>query len=169
MEEKYERGKTLGEGTFGQVYEAYRRSDQLKVAIKRLKSNDPNGGIDRTVLREIKYLQELHEPNIIDLIEVYIVDGNVHLVLEYCQYDLEKIIRDKAILLQTAQIKSIMKMLLESIHQCHKNFILHRDLKPANILFDRNNTLKLTDFGLARSYGSPVAMVSESILYYNLI
>ena len=38
MDENYERGRTLGEGTFGLVYEAYRRSDQLKVAIKRLKS-----------------------------------------------------------------------------------------------------------------------------------
>ena len=161
MEEKYERGRVLGEGTFGQVYEAYRRKDQLKVAIKRLKGNDPNGGIDRTVLREIKFLQELHEPNIIKLIEVYVVDGNVHLVLEFCAYDLEKIIRDKTILLQTSQIKLYMKMLLESINQCHRSYIIHRDLKPANLLFDMQGNLKLSDFGLARNFGSPVAMTSE--------
>jgi cyclin-dependent kinase 7 len=161
--ENYERGEVLGEGTFGQVFAAYISRTHQKVAIKRLKGNDPNGGIDRTVLREIKHLTELYEPNIIKLLDVFIVDGSIHIVMEYCPYDLEKIIRDKFILLEAAHIKCIMFMLLSSIVQCHSNFILHRDLKPANILFDSNGNLKLTDFGLSRTTGSNLKMTSEIV------
>ena len=141
--EKYQRGKVLGEGTFGTVYQATRQIDGLVVAIKRLRGRDPNGGLDRTVLREIKYLQELKEENIVELIDVYIIDENVHLVLEYCPYDLEKLIRDKRIFLKSHHVKSLLTQLLGSIAQCHSNYILHRDLKPGNILLDANGKLKV--------------------------
>jgi cyclin-dependent kinase 7 len=60
MAEKYVRGRTLGEGTWGQVYMATRREDGLAVAIKRMKGKDQlQVGLDFTALREIKYLQEL--------------------------------------------------------------------------------------------------------------
>jgi serine/threonine protein kinase len=35
----------------------------------------------------------------------------------------------------------------------HKS--LHRDLKPDNLLFLKDGTMKLADFGLARMYGTP--------------
>lgn len=166
--EKYQRGRKLGEGVYGQVYLAKRITDSAVVAIKRVKSQDPNGGIDRSILREIKYLTELSEANIINLYDVYVMDGNVHLVLEYCPYNLEDIIRDKSIYLESKHSKCLIYMLIQSVVQCHSNFILHRDLKPQNILFsDKTNVLKLTDFGLARAYGSPIQMTSTIVsLWY---
>ena len=59
MAERYTRGRTLGEGTWGQVYEAVRKDDSLRVAIKRMRGNNPQFGLDFTALREIKYLQEI--------------------------------------------------------------------------------------------------------------
>jgi mitogen-activated protein kinase 1/3 len=34
----------------------------------------------------------------------------------------------------------------------HESKVLHRDLKPANILLNEDCTVKVCDFGLARSY-----------------
>lgn len=67
---KYIKGKSLGEGTWGLVYEANRKKDNLIVAIKQIKNinneNDHNG-INFSALREIKYLRELNHENIIQV------------------------------------------------------------------------------------------------------
>ena len=67
MASKYTTGKFLGEGTWGSVYEAFRRSDGLQVAIKRIKPMDPALGVNFTALREIKYLRELKHTNVVDV------------------------------------------------------------------------------------------------------
>lgn len=80
---------------------------------------------------------------------------NIHLVYEFLENDLYKIIYDPNVFLSAADIKSYMKMLLQGINFCHKNWILHRDLKPGNLLLAVDGTLKIGDFGLAKMFGSP--------------
>lgn len=48
-----------------------------------------------------------------------------------------------------------MGMMLRGLFFCPSNFVLRRDLKPGNVLVAANGTLKLADFGLARSFASP--------------
>lgn len=67
MADGYVRGIALGEGTWGLVYEATRRADGRRVAIKRIKPMEPQFGINFTALREIKHLQELHSVNIVNV------------------------------------------------------------------------------------------------------
>ena len=50
-----------------------------------------------------------------------------------------------------------MYNLLCSVKYLHDSNVIHRDIKPANILVNEDCTIKLCDFGLARSYsGLPV-------------
>src|SRR5437660_933005 len=42
-------------------------------------------------------------------------------------------------------------------------FILYSDLKPANLLIDASGVVKLADFGLARTYGSPEELTNEVV------
>ena len=67
MSSKYLKGVQLGEGTWGNVFEAERRSDSLKVAIKRIKPMYVHLGMNFTALREIKYLRYIKGTNIIDV------------------------------------------------------------------------------------------------------
>jgi serine/threonine protein kinase len=73
------------------------------------------------------------------------------LVFDYCEFDLFGLlyVRGPA-LLTTLQVVSYVRQLLEALKVCHENGIIHRDLKPSNLFIDRNNTLRLGDFGLAR-------------------
>ena len=64
---KYLKGDLLGEGTWGSVFSAERRTDSLKVAIKRIKPMYVHLGVNFTALREIKYLRYIKGPNIIDV------------------------------------------------------------------------------------------------------
>jgi serine/threonine protein kinase len=54
------------------------------------------------------------------------------------------------------QVKFLMKQLLEGVHYLHEHWVLHRDLKTSNLLYSNTGELKICDFGLARSYGSPL-------------
>ena len=46
----------------------------------------------------------------------------------------------------------------------HAHWVLHRDLKPNNLLISRKGHLKITDFGLAKSFGSPNRVLTHQVV-----
>ena len=46
---------------------------------------------------------------------------------------------------------SIFRQVMAGIEYCHSQGVAHRDIKCENILLDSNNTVKLIDFGFAKS------------------
>eukprot|EP01118_Nematostelium_gracile_P003575 TRINITY_DN1413_c0_g1_i2.p1 TRINITY_DN1413_c0_g1~~TRINITY_DN1413_c0_g1_i2.p1 ORF type:complete len:371 (+),score=81.68 TRINITY_DN1413_c0_g1_i2:3-1115(+) len=153
--EKYEKGKEVGAGTYGVVYRATSKETKKVVAMKKIRMGNHKEGIQFTAIREIKILKEMHHENILGLLDVFSRKSNVFLILEFMEYNLEQIVNDMDIMLQAADIKSYMQMLLRGVEQLHLNWILHRDLKPNNLLIGPDGVLKLADFGLAKSFGSP--------------
>lgn len=105
-----------------------------------------------------------HE-NIIELVDCFTTpDLAVCLVYECATTDLEKILANKAIPMGLADIKRHLLSLLRAVAACHDRWILHRDLKPDNLLFLKDGTMKLADFGLARMYGTPKTRLSPQAI-----
>ncbi|KAI4963393.1 hypothetical protein ZWY2020_014170, partial [Hordeum vulgare] len=153
--DRYLKREVLGEGTYGVVFKAIDTKTGETVAIKRIRLGKYKEGVNFTALREIKLLKELKDPNIIELIDAFPYKGNLHLVFEFMETDLEAVIRDRNIVLSPADIKSYIQMMLKGLAFCHKKWVLHRDMKPNNLLIGAEGQLKLGDFGLARIFGSP--------------
>jgi len=162
-ESAYHRVRALGEGTFGVVYLATRKEDGREVAIKRTLPLEKQRGLHFSIIREVKFLQDLRCSNIVELVEVFLTGDSLHMVLEYCPFDLKDLIYDKKIFLQIGHFKSCLQMILQGVHHCHKNFVLHRDLKPANILIAADGQLRLADFGAAKTHASPRSMTTEIV------
>ncbi|XP_024990226.1 cyclin-dependent kinase D-1 isoform X1 [Cynara cardunculus var. scolymus] len=153
--DRYLKREVLGEGTYGVVYKAIDTKTGQTVAIKKIRLGKQKEGVNFTALREIKLLKELKDPNIIELIDAFPHKGNLHLVFEFMETDLEAVIRDRNIVLSPTDIKSYLQMTLKGLAFCHKKWVLHRDMKPNNLLIGPRGQLKLADFGLARIFGSP--------------
>ncbi|CAM8918685.1 unnamed protein product [Rhodiola kirilowii] len=153
--DRYLKREVLGEGTYGVVFKAIDTKTGQVVAIKKIRLGKQKEGVNFTALREIKLLKELKDPNIIELSDAFPHKGNLHLVFEFMETDLEAVIRDRNIFLSAGDIKSYIQMTLKGLAVCHKKWVLHRDMKPNNLLIGPNGQLKLADFGLARIFGSP--------------
>lgn len=163
--ENYTVTKELGRGTWGVVHGAVQKGTGRMVAIKKIKSERKDDGINFTAVREIKLLREFRHPNIIELVDVFTTpDMAVCLIYECAHTDLEKILKDKRIPISNGDTKQHLKTLLEAIAACHDRWILHRDLKPDNMLFLKDGTMKLADFGLARMYGTPKTRLSPQAI-----
>ncbi|CAB1100381.1 unnamed protein product [Ectocarpus sp. CCAP 1310/34] len=164
--ENYERGEKLGEGAWGVVTSATQKATGRVVAIKKIamKLGKYTEGANFTALREIKLLQELKHDHIIELVDVFLIHEDLNLVFEFCETDLESILMEQSVILKPEHVKCHMKMLLEGLGYLHDNFVLHRDLKPNNLLYASDGKLKLADFGLARSYGSPGRHMTPTVV-----
>jgi eukaryotic-like serine/threonine-protein kinase len=65
-----------------------------------------------------------------------------------------------------AQIRGSVDQIARGLRAMHRMEMIHRDLKPDNILIDRNNTLKLIDFGSTRIAG---LVETQTVLEHNHI
>jgi cyclin-dependent kinase 7 len=163
--ENYRVVKALGQGTWGVVHMAEQKRTGRTVAIKKIKSERPDEGVNFTAVREIKLLREFKHENIIELVDCFTTpDQAVCLVYECAYTDLEKIINNKSIPISLADTKQHARALLEAVSACHDRWILHRDLKPDNMLFLNDGTMKLADFGLSRMHGTPKTRLSPQAI-----
>ena len=163
--EDYEKLDVLGEGTFGVVTRA--RSSTGIVAIKKLRARALANGVDHATLREIMLLHELKHENVIDLSEVFVHNGALSLVFEFCSTDLERVLeraRKENQPLTPGVTKACVQGTLRGLAYCHRNWVLHRDIKPGNLLISPSGEIKLADFGLARMFGSPKRKMTGQVI-----
>ena len=100
--------------------------------------------------REAEIGKKLHHPNILHFIDVP-DQSRPYIVMEYLEgrslADMMNEIRPFPV----ADAVQIASRICDALAHMHENQIIHRDLKPQNVMICKDGTLRIIDFGIAKS------------------
>lgn len=154
---RFEVLRPLGRGGFGEVYEAFDRWLDIKVALKTLRPQESAGpaALER-LKKELKAATQIQHINVCRLIDLFVPPaqeaGPVFFSMELLLGETlaERIKRGT---LPEAEAAGIVHQLINGLAAAHAKGIVHRDLKPGNImLLPEGDSFRavIMDFGLAR-------------------
>lgn len=149
MQNKYEVIGVVGEGAYGIVYKCKNKETGKYVAIKKFKEVGDEL-VKKTMKRELKMLQRLHHPNVVEFQDAFRRKGNLFLVFEFVDKNLLELLQEHPNGLDPNLIRHLIYQLCKSIKYLHEQNIIHRDIKPENLLITDKMESKLCDFGFAR-------------------
>jgi len=152
---KYEYVREIGSGAFSVVLLVLHKGTGVHYACKVCSRNllQRNGIFDRFE-REMRILQSIKHPNIVELVDVVYDEKLIYLVMEFCEKgELFQFIVDQK-RLDESMAKQVFSQIVNAIKYLHDRDIAHRDIKPENILLDSDMNVKLADFGLCHNVNS---------------
>ena len=178
-------GEVLGVGGFSVVHAAKDEVKGTKYAVKVVKLPSKNACFVRRLIREVRILQELDHPNIVQLHKVIASPDTCHLFMEHCtggellgmmekmefsddgvrSLAFEDVNGGEPVEFGEEQVVHVLHQVLLAVKHCHDRHIVHRDIKMENVLLCQpwqtgDRRVKLADFGFATVLGQNERLTS---------
>jgi len=146
---RYQVRRIIGQGGMGMVLLAWDPLLDREVAIKLLREDDDE--LRERFAREARSAAKLRHPNVVTIFDVGEHDGRPFIAMEYIEGEtLAAIIRDRKPVPTPKRLQYI-EGLCDGLSFAHRLGIVHRDVKPANVMVERDGSVKILDFGIARA------------------
>lgn len=154
-------GRVLGTGGMGQVLEANDDALHRCVAVKVLSEHlaaDPE--VRRRFEHEARAAAALNHPNVVAVYDVGHDADPPFIVMELLP---GRTLADEIAIGPIEQhiVQRVGLEMLSALEHAHAAGIIHRDIKPGNVLIDTSGTVKVADFGIAKSLGADLTRTRE--------
>ena len=149
---KYKTLNLIGSGGMSKVYLAESTSLGTKWAIKAV---DKKKHTEYDLLAEPNILKKLNHPSLPRIIDIEEDENNLYIIEDYIDgTSLDRQLKEKKNFDENTVINWAKQLcdVLIYLHNQKPNPIIYRDMKPANIIVDKDNKVKLIDFGIAREF-----------------
>ncbi|MBA3685426.1 MAG: protein kinase [Planctomycetes bacterium] len=150
---KYEVGEKLGEGGMGVVYKVIQKSMARTVALKILspKYASRQRFVDQFI-REARAAGQLNHANIIQVHDVSSENGIHYFSMEYVDGPTcMQLLRANGAF-TVSEALEIARQVARALEYAHEHRLIHQDIKPDNIMVGSNQTVKIADLGISKTF-----------------
>ena len=171
---RYILGAVLGEGGFGITYIGFDKVLELRVAVKEYfhygfthrdctvsnavtvsageKSEIFEKGKQRFLSEAKNVARFQDEPGIVNVSDFIEENNTAYIVMEYLDgIDLKAYLNQNGVL-SVDETVSLLTPVIRSLDKMHAAGLIHRDISPDNLMYLKDGSVKLMDFGAAREY-----------------
>ncbi len=160
LQDRYRLDAELGHGGMGVVYRAHDTLLNRTVAVKVLSDASIESGNHARLLREARAAAQLNHPNIVTVYDAGETDRAPFIIME--------LVEGRSLYEQPPrtlpETLAIARQMCAALDHAHTHGIIHRDLKPENVVITSDGSVKLMDFGLARSATASRLTVEGAII-----
>jgi predicted ATPase len=156
LNDRYRLDAEIGRGGMGKVYRAHDTLLSRDVAVKVLSAAALGTQGQARLLTEAQAAAQLNHPNVVSVYDA----GEAALLgrEELVSFVVMELVEGPSLFERPPQaldqVLALARQVCAALEHAHSHGIVHRDLKPENVLLTRDQTAKLSDFGLARSVAS---------------
>jgi serine/threonine-protein kinase len=146
----------VGRGAMGTVYRAVDPIIGRLVAIKVIRLVGYNDGEEAAFLKERLFKEarvagSLSHPGIVTVHQLGTQDDQAYIVMEYIDGSTLESRLDSRKLADPSLRSRVLLEVAAALDYAHQRSVVHRDIKPANIMITAAGTVKITDFGIAKT------------------
>jgi predicted Ser/Thr protein kinase len=152
---KYVATDIIGRGGFSLVYKGVHPGLNMPVAIKMMRHDmamDPDFLIH--FQNEAKTIAGLNHENIINVYDIEERFKTVFIIMEYLEGESLKHMLERLKRIPPSLALDFLIQICSGLQYAHQHGIIHRDINSSNIIIQRNDRLKILDFGLACPIGT---------------
>lgn len=168
--EQWKRVRSLTAGGQGEIFLVKRNdSEQEELFVQKRLKNTKSPERQRRFQQEIETTAKLQHPNILKIIESGIDQDPPYYISEHCEGGA----LDSRAIGYRGDIWAVVRdtlPIVDALNAAHEAGVYHRDIKPPNILFRKDGTPVLGDFGICFvEGGQKVTLTDEAVGSINFI